>query len=388
MQTVCHLAMIPHAQAEKYGSRIALEYKDFGGAEWKKASWIEFSQNVKKVSLALLAYGIKPQENIGVFSQNAVQYIYTDFGAFGVRAVSIPFYATSSEQQLQFIIDDAQIRIIFVGEQEQYDKARRVQALCHTLERIIIYDKAVCVAEHDVTSVFFDDFIKDVEVTEELEAQLAKMHESLNSTDIANILYTSGTTGESKGVILTCGQYAAAFKDNNKCVPVTDKDRVITFLPITHIFERGWDFLAMTVGSTIIVNTDPHEIQQSMRETHPTSMSAVPRFWEKVYTGVMDRIDHASKLHRKIFLDALETGRKYHIDYRANGKRPPLSLIMKYRMYDATILSIVRKQFGLEKPNIYGRSCGIASGGGVRSLFGTDHDSGLRFDGEPCNGVV
>ena len=361
MQTVCHLAMIPHAQAEKYGSRIALEYKDFGGSEWKKASWIEFSQNVRKVSLALLAYGIKPQENIGVFSQNAVQYIYTDFGAFGIRAVSIPFYATSSEQQLQFIIDDAQIRIIFVGEQEQYDKARRVQALCHTLERIVIYDKAVCVAEHDITSVFFDDFINNVEVTEELEAQLAKMHESLNSTDIANILYTSGTTGESKGVILTCGQYAAAFKDNNKCVPVTDKDRVITFLPITHIFERGWDFLAMTMGSTIIVNTDPHEIQQSMRETHPTSMSAVPRFWEKVYTGVMDRIDHASKLHRKIFLDALETGRKYHIDYRANGKRPPLSLIMKYRMYDATILSIVRKQFGLEKPNIFPTAGAVVS---------------------------
>ena len=154
MQTVCHLALIPHEQAKKYGSRIALEYKDFGSAEWKNVSWIEFSENVNRVSLALLNYGIQPQENIGVFSQNAVQYIYTDFGAFGVRAVSIPFYATSSEQQLQFIIDDAQIRIIFVGEQEQYDKARRVQALCPSLERIIIYDRAVTLAEHDVTSVF------------------------------------------------------------------------------------------------------------------------------------------------------------------------------------------------------------------------------------------
>jgi long-chain acyl-CoA synthetase len=311
--------------------------------------------------LALLSYGIQPQENIGVFSQNAVQYIYTDFGAFGVRAVSIPFYATSSEQQLQFIIDDAQIRIIFVGEQEQYDKARRVQALCPSLERIVIYDRAVTLAEHDVTSVYFDDFLNNTQVTPELEAQMADTREKLNNSDIANILYTSGTTGESKGVILTCGQYAAAFKDNSKCVPINEKDRIITFLPITHIFERGWDFLAMTMGSTLIVNTDPHEIQQSMRETHPTSMSAVPRFWEKVYAGVMDTIDKASPVHAAIFRNALKIGRKYNIEYRAKGKRPPLALAMKYKLYNSTILSLVRKRLGLENPNIFPTAGAVVS---------------------------
>ena len=311
--------------------------------------------------MALLSYGIQPQENIGVFSQNAVQYIYTDFGAFGVRAVSIPFYATSSEQQLQFIIDDAQIRIIFVGEQEQYDKARRVQALCPSLERIVIYDRAVTLAEHDVTSVYFDDFLNNTQVTPELEAQMADTRDKLNNSDVANILYTSGTTGESKGVMLTCGQYAAAFKDNSKCVPINEKDRIITFLPITHIFERGWDFLAMTMGSTLIVNTDPHEIQQSMRETHPTSMSAVPRFWEKVYAGVMDTIDKASPVHAAIFRNALKIGRKYNIEYRAKGKRPPLALAMKYKLYNSTILSLVRKRLGLENPNIFPTAGAVVS---------------------------
>lgn len=361
MQTVCHLALIPHEQAKKYGSRTALEYKEFGSAEWKNVSWIEFSQNVNRVSLALLDYGIQPQENIGVFSQNAVQYIYTDFGAFGVRAVSIPFYATSSEQQLQFIIDDAQIRVIFVGEQEQYDKARRVQALCPSLERIIIYDKAVSLAEHDVTSIYFDDFLDNVKVTPELEAQLADTRDKLNNSDIANILYTSGTTGESKGVMLSCGQYAAAFRDNSKCVPINEKDRIITFLPITHIFERGWDFLAMTMGSTLIINTDPHEIQQSMRETHPTSMSAVPRFWEKVYAGVMDTIDKASPVHAAIFKNALKIGRKYNIEYRAKGKKPPMALALKYRLYDKTILSLVRKRLGIENPNIFPTAGAVVS---------------------------
>ena len=155
MQTVCHLAMLPHEQAKKYGDRTVFEYKEFGGTEWKKVSWTEFSDMVKRVSNALLNLGVKVQENIGVFSQNALPYLYADFGAFGIRAVTIPFYATSSEQQLQFVINDAQIRVMFVGEQDQYDKARRVQALCPTLERIIVFDESVAFAEHDTTSLHF-----------------------------------------------------------------------------------------------------------------------------------------------------------------------------------------------------------------------------------------
>ena len=304
MQTLCHLAKLPYEQAKKYGDKTVFEYKDFGGTMWKKASWQDFADNARRVSLAMLRAGVKVQENIGVFSQNSLPYIYTDFGAFGVRAVTIPFYATSSEQQLQYVINDAQIRFFFVGEQEQYDKARRVQALCPTLERIIIYDQSVTLAEHDATSVYFKDFIE--EGKEMGDEQLNALLSSLSDNDIANILYTSGTTGESKGVVLTNGQYMAAFKANDKCVPVGEDDRVITFLPITHIFERGWDFLALTEGATIIINTDPHEIQKSMRETHPTCMSAVPRFWEKVYAGVQEKIDNASGMQKKMFMEEVE----------------------------------------------------------------------------------
>ena len=359
MQTLCHLAKLPYEQAKKYGDKTVFEYKDFGGTMWKKASWQDFADNARRVSLAMLRAGVKVQENIGVFSQNSLPYIYTDFGAFGVRAVTIPFYATSSEQQLQYVINDAQIRFFFVGEQEQYDKARRVQALCPTLERIIIYDQSVTLAEHDATSVYFKDFIE--EGKEMGDEQLNALLSSLSDNDIANILYTSGTTGESKGVVLTNGQYMAAFKANDKCVPVGEDDRVITFLPITHIFERGWDFLALTEGATIIINTDPHEIQKSMRETHPTCMSAVPRFWEKVYAGVQEKIDNASGMQKKMFMDALETSRRYNIDCKAAGKKPGLGLRMKYALISKTVLSLVRKQFGLVKPNIFPTAGAVVS---------------------------
>ena len=124
-----------------YGDREALIYKDFGGTEWKSYSWNQFSTTVKQVSNALLNLGVGVQENIGIFSQNSVQYLFCDFGAWGIRAVTIPFYATSSEQQIQFMVNDAKIRFLFVGEQEQYDKAHRVFPMCSTLERIIVFDR-------------------------------------------------------------------------------------------------------------------------------------------------------------------------------------------------------------------------------------------------------
>ena len=360
MQTRCYLALLPHEQAKKYGDRTIFEYKDFGGTEWRKVSWTDFSEKVKAVSNALLNLGIGVQDNIGVFSQNCVQYLFTDFGAFGVRAVTIPFYATSSEQQLQYVIDDAHVRLMFVGEQEQYDKARRVQALCHTLERIIIFDGTVTLAEHDVTSMYFDDLLKMGEGLPR-QAEVERLWTEQQDDDIANILYTSGTTGASKGVVLTNGQYLAAFKANDECVPVGESERVITFLPIAHIFERGWDFLALTEGATLIINTNPHEIQKSMKETHPTCMSAVPRFWEKVYAGIQATIDNASPLHQKIFRSALEVGRKYNVEYKAAGKRPSPWLAMKYKAIDKTLLAVVRKQFGLERPNIFPTAGAVVS---------------------------
>ena len=352
MLTKCHLSQLPYAQAKKYGDRTVFVYREFGGTTWKEISWKGFAEKVKRVSNALLNLGVHVQENIGVFSQNSVQYIFTDFGAFGIRAVTIPFYATSSEEQIQYVINDASIRILFVGEQEQYDKARRVQALCPSLERIIIYDQSVIRANHDTTSIYFSDFLKMADDYPR-QTEVETLWKLANEEDLANILYTSGTSGDSKGVMLTYSQFHAAIEANDKCVPVGESDRVITFLPITHIFERGWDFLSLYEGATLIINTNPREIQQSMRETHPTCMSAVPRFWEKVYAGVQEKLDKISPFQRKLLLSALEIGASYNIGYLSKGKRPPIALALKYKVANNTILSLVRKELGILKPNIF-----------------------------------
>ena len=352
MQTRCHLSVLIHEQAKKYGAREALTFQSFGSTKWKSVSWNQFSLRVKQVSNALLNLGVKPQEKIAVFSQNCIQYLYTDFGAYGVRVVSIPFYATSSEQQIQYMINDAHVRFIFVGEQEQYDKAHRIFALCHSLERIIYFDSSIRVSTHDPHALSFEEFLK---LGEKLPRQpeVEQLWAQANDDDLCNILYTSGTTGESKGVMLSYGQYAAALKANDEVVPLTENDRVIDFLPFTHIFERGWAYLAISEGAHLIVNTNPREIQQAMRETHPTCMSSVPRFWEKVLIAVKDKMDRASGVQRKLFNRALAVGRRYNIECKSRGKRPSLALALEYKMMDRLVLSLVRKQIGLEKPNIF-----------------------------------
>ena len=352
MQTNLHMSVLVHEQAKKYGDREMLIYQDFGGKEWKSLSWNQVSQTVKQVSNALLNLGVKVQENIGIFSQNSVQYIECDFGAWGIRAVTIPFYATSSEQQIQFMVNDAKIRFLFVGEQDQYDKARRIFSLCPMLERIIVFDPMVHISTHDPNAIYFSDFLK---LGENLprQTEVEKLQQEATFDDIANILYTSGTTGDSKGVILTHGQFNAAMVANSKCVPVNENDRIMNFLPYTHIFERGWAILCMYAGARMIVNTHPQEVQQSMRDTHPTCMSAVPRFWEKVYMGVMDKIEHSSAVQRKLFLHALSVGRRHNIEYLSKGKKPPVALHLEYEMLNRTVFSLVRKELGLENAHFF-----------------------------------
>lgn len=352
MQTKCHLSVLIHEQAKKYGNKEALMFRSFGSLKWKTVSWNLFSLRVKQVSNALLNLGIKPQESIAVFSQNCIQYLYTDFGAYGIKVTSIPFYATSSEQQIQYMVNDAQVKFIFVGEQEQYDKAHRIFALCPSLERIVIFDPSVRISSHDPNALYFEDFLKLGEGFPR-QSEVDELIKQAKMEDTCNILYTSGTTGDSKGVVLTYGMFNAALEANNECVPLTEKDRVIDFLPFTHIFERGVAYLALSEGSMLIINTYPKEIQDSMRQTHPTSMSSVPRFWEKVYIAVKSKIDNAGPVQRKIFKHALAVARKRNVEYAMRKRRVPLALELEYQVINRTILSIVRGQLGLENPKVF-----------------------------------
>lgn len=346
------LSRLIHSQAKRYGKRTALMYRDYDLGRWCEYSWDEFSRRVRLVSNALLSLGVDVQENIATFSQNMPECLFVDFGAYGIRAVTIPFYATSSEAQVKYIVSDANIRYIFVGEQYQYDIAVRVMQIGPQVKKLIIFDPKVKKNPQDRTSIYFDEFLALGEGFP-YDAEVELRSSELQPDELANILYTSGTTGLSKGVMQTHRQYAAALRAHVPALPLSDKDVILDFLPFTHIFERAWSYLCIAYGCTLAVNQRPQDILQSMLEVHPTCMSAVPRFWEKVYAGVLEKINSSSAVQRTLMLDALRVGKEYNVKYRMRGLVPPIGLKMKYKFYEKTIIALLLKNLGLERQNFF-----------------------------------
>lgn len=348
-----HFAELIHRQAEKYGNRTALKHRDNATGKWLKISWREFSDKVMLTAKAMAEFGIKVQENIGVYSQNMPQCLYTDFGAYGNRVVSIPMYATNSPGQIEYIINDAKIRTLFVGEQLQYNNAFKVQKDSKYLERLVVFDPAVKMNPEDKTSIYFDDFLRLGDNAHAESTVKIRMTEAVPE-DLATIIYTSGTTGESKGVMLPHSCYLEAMRIHDVRLPlVTDKDLSMSFLPMTHIFEKAWCYYCLHKGVTIAINQDPKMIQKTLPEVHPTLMCNVPRFWEKVYAGVHEKINSASPAMKKIFLDAIETGRRYNLEYKNKGIPAPCSLKLKFQFYNKTVFTLLKRVLGIERGRFF-----------------------------------
>ena len=346
------LSVLIHEQAKVYGEKIALSYRDYATATWKEISWNKFSHTVSLISNALIELGVEEQENLAVFTQNKPEGVCMDFGTYGIRAVSIPFYATSSEAQIQYMINDASVRFVFVGEQYQYDTAFRVFKMCPSLKRLFIFDRSVQKNPQDQVSMYFDEFLKLGE-GQPHATEVARRAAAVQPDDLVNILYTSGTTGVSKGVMLTYRMYAAAIPANDKVMDLSEEDVIMSFLPFTHVFERAWSYWCLSRGAQLAINLRPQDIQMTLREVHPTCMAAVPRFWEKVYSGVQEKIASSSAVQRKLMLDALSVGKKYNVDYRLRGLVPPLPLKLRYKLYEKTIIALLKKTLGLERGNFF-----------------------------------
>jgi len=342
-----HFSQLIFAQAKKYGDKVALYHRENQTDDWSKITWSSFANQVSSIAKAFVEIGVVEHQRVAQFSQNKAENLIVDFALFANRAVMIPLYATSSEPQVEFIVNDAKIEVMFVGDQNQYNVALEVLHKSNFLKRIIVFDKKV-VFENEDTAMYYDDFLALGEKSSKHFEVEHRQNDSIES-DLACILYTSGTTGNPKGVMLPHSCFNEAMRINSaRLTSMTDKDTSLAFLPLSHVFERTWCYLCIFKGVSIYINLRPTEIQQTIKDVHPTMMCAVPRFWEKVYAGVLENIATFSPLMQGVVSWALATGRKHNVDLLRRGKHPDFLLKFGYNIADKLIFSKVKQTLGIE----------------------------------------
>lgn len=342
-------------QAAKHGSRKAVSFKEPGSDRWTPITWSELDRNVSLLACALETLGVMPQTMVGIFSANRPEIIISDFACFRNRAVPVSLYATSSPEQVRFIINDSGASMIMVGDQRQYDIVRQVAADCPALKTIVTFDEAIVLDRDDNMSLRFSSMLElGKAASEQCRKAVYRRASEATPDDIFTLIYTSGTTGEPKGAILTHSCIDAAIRIHHiRLTTLSDSDTSLSFLPLSHIFEKAWTYFCLHLGILVYINYDPKEIQTSIREVRPSCMCSVPRFWEKVYTAVQEKIAVMKGLKKAMVNRAMKIGAIRNLQYYRLGQKAPWWIETQYRFFDKRVFEPMKTAIGIENGNIF-----------------------------------
>ena len=341
-------------QAKKYGNREALRYRDYLTDQWTSMSWNSFKQDIERCANALLLAGVEPQGKVGVFSQNCPEILITHFASFYNRAIPVPIYATSSKDEAAYIINDSGATVLVVGDQAQYDIALQLFDVCPNLKLVVVMNTKVEV-ELSKRVTTWRKFLSDGGQAGELaRSALTKRMDEGRPDDLMYLIYTSGTTGQPKGVMLTHSNFSAAMMAHGmRLTYVDDNDVSLSFLPLSHIFELGWTMYCLIHGLVVAINYDPRDIQRTVKEVSPNCMCSVPRFWEKVYTAIMDNVSGAKPVVKTLFKTAIRIGKARNIKYVRNGQKAPYLIEKQYQYFEKKVYSRLRRAIGVENGKLF-----------------------------------
>ena len=329
------------ANALAYPNDVILHGKIPTG--WSDVTWKEFWDDVVKLSQTLINDGVKEEDNIIIFSPNMIQWLVADLATMGIRAVTVPVYATSSPSQLLYIARETESQIIFVGTQQQYDVTMELIKSGDIIpRRVVVFDKSVKLK--DDYGCYLDEYMCSG-TNEATLAEYKKRRKEASVNDLATIIYTSGTTGEPKGVMLGNENIMPCMKIHDIRLDMREDDTSLCFLPLCHIFERGWSWFCLYKRCPIYVLTDTKVIGETLPEVAPSCFCSVPRVYEKMYQKINATILSGPRAKRIAFNLAMRVGRAYN-EYGRVGATPPWYLRMLYSLSDALVFKVVKKGIG------------------------------------------
>ena len=335
-----HLVRLMRERIAQLGNKAALRVQQDG--QWRAIGWRTLGQAMDYCAQALIRAGHQPTEMVGIYARNMPEWTQADLGILAARGVSVPIYPTSTLDQLRYIVKDAGIKVLFVGEQPQFDQALQLIE-SGEIRQIVALDGNVNLRGCEQASHFQTFLVSGNHQPSEQE--LRERETQYRMDDLLTLIYTSGTTGEPKGVMLDFSNIAACFEMHNSRLDLNQQDVSLCMLPLSHVFERAWSYYVLYCGAENVYIRDPQKVMDVIGEVQPTVMCAVPRLYEKAYAMIQAKVAQAPALRRALFGWATRVG-KQMVATRQAGKSASPQLYGQLWLAERLVFRKLRARFG------------------------------------------
>ena len=337
------LAKMFWSRVERSGDRPAQQFKQAGA--WRTLTWREVGDSVRELALGLIALGRAKGESVALLSASRAEWVQADFAIFSAGCITVPVYPSYPPDLVAYVINDSGARTVFVEDAAQLAKVLEAREHMPQLEQIVVMSGYE--APQPPKSVMTWETLRRLgrDNAEAHKSTLAERVTTSSPTDVASIVYTSGTTGPPKGVVQTHGNHVAALAASKTATPVEEGWVHLLFLPLAHSFARLESFLGVAHGLTTAFAENLDKLRDNLPETRPHFICSVPRVFEKVYAGVLATAQSGSPLKRKIFQWAVAVGRDVS-RHQQRGQPIPAGLELKRRVAHALVFSKLHARLG------------------------------------------